>query len=175
MVDRQQSPNRRARRARWRTLAGFGFFSVALGFYVVLIRQLLVERSTKVVTEAAGAASRLPRNPDTAFEPTDWKLMPVAAIYMGTLLLLVISCAAIFVAYPGSMRDVGRTLSIDPPGPRLQTDTAADLRRFRAEEAQRLNSYYWIDKQKGTVHIPIEQAMRKLVKTGIPGFPKAQQ
>ena len=172
MVDRQQSPNRRARRARWRTLAGFGFFSVALGFYVVLIRQLLAERSTRVTAEAAGVATR---NPDTAFEPTDWKLMPVAAIYIGTLLLLVISCAAIFVAYPGSMRDVGRTLSIDPPGPRLQTDTAADLRRFRAEDAQRLTTYYWIDKQKGTVHIPIEQAMRKLVKTGIPGFPKAQQ
>jgi len=172
MADRQQSRNRRARRARWRTLACFGFFSVALGFYVVLIRQLLAERSTRVATEAAGIATR---NPDTAFEPTDWKLMPVAAVYMGTLLLLVISCAAIFLAYPGSMRDVGRKLSINPPGPRLQIDTAADLRRFRAKVAQRLNSYYWIDKQKGTVHIPIEQAMQKLVKTGIPGFPKAQQ
>lgn len=174
MADRQQSPNRRARRARWRTLASFGFFSVALGFYVVLVRQLLAERS-RVVAEAAGAASRLSRNPDTAFEPTDWKLMPVAVIYMGTLLLLVISCAAIFLAYPGSMQDVGRKLSINPPGPRLQIDTAADLRRFRADVAQRLNTYYWIDRQKGTVHIPIEQAMQKLVKTGIPGFPKAQQ
>jgi hypothetical protein len=174
MAERQQNPNRRARRARWRTLARFGFFGAALGFYVVLIRQLLVERSTRAVAEAAGSASRQPRNPDTAFEPSDWNVMPVTAVYIGVLVLLVISCAAAFLAYPGSMQDVGRKLGINPPGPRLQTDTAADLRRFRAEEARRLNTYYWIDKQKGTVHIPIEQAMRKLVKTGIPGFPKAQ-
>jgi hypothetical protein len=56
----------------------------------------------------------------------------------------------------------------------LQTDAEGDLARFRTEENQRLNSYYWIDKQKGTVHVPTEQAMRKLVQTGIPGFPKAQ-
>lgn len=171
MAERQQSPNRRSRRARWRRLASFGFFSAAVAFYIVLIRQLLVERSTRAVTEAAGSAGR---NPDTAFEPSDWNVMPVTAVYIGVLLLLVISCAAAFLAYPGSMGDVDRKLTINPPGPRLQTDSAADLQRFRAEEAKRLNTYYWIDKQKGTVHIPIQQAMQKLVKTGIPGFPKAQ-
>ncbi len=113
--------------------------------------------------------------PRTAFEPTDWDVAPVAAIYLGILVLLVVSCFAVVIAYPNSLPDVSRALRINPPGPRLQTSTYADLRRFRAEEDKRLNGYSWIDKQKGIVHIPIDQAMQKLAQRGIDGFPKAQQ
>ncbi len=113
--------------------------------------------------------------PNIAYEPTDWPVAPVALIYVGVLVLLVISPLVLILGYPGALPDVGRSLRINPPGPRLQTDADSDLQRFRAEEEKRLNSYYWIDKQKGTVHIPIEQAMKKLVADGIPGFPKEQQ
>jgi hypothetical protein len=111
----------------------------------------------------------------TAFESTDWPLAPVALIGIVTLVLLAISCLALVLAYPNTLADVDRTLRIAPPGPRLQTDSEGDLRRFRAEEEKELNSYYWLDKQKGVVHIPIDQAMQNLVKSGIPGFPKEQQ
>jgi hypothetical protein len=111
-------------------------------------------------------------NPTTAFEPSDWSLRPVAFIYLGIPVLLVISCFVLLVAYPNALPDVGRTLRITPPGPRLQTDAEGDLQRFRAEEERRLNTYYWMDKQKGIVHIPIEQAMKKLAATSAPGFPK---
>ena len=121
------------------------------------------------------AADNEQRNPATAFEPTDWSLRPVAMIYLAVPLLLVISCFALIAAYPKALPDVDRTLRIAPPGPRLQTDAARDLQRFRADEERRLNSYYWIDKQKRIVHIPIEQAMKKLAATGAPGFPKGQQ
>ncbi len=109
-------------------------------------------------------------NPDTAFEPSDWRLAPVATVYVGTLALLVVSCFALMAAYPKSLPDVARTLRFTPPGPNLQTDPQGDLRRFRAEEDKRLNGYYWIDRSKGIVHVPIEQAMKKLVASGIPGF-----
>jgi hypothetical protein len=115
------------------------------------------------------------QNPGVAFEPSDWALRPVALVYVGTVVLLVISSLVLIVAYPNSLRDVGRAVRIAPPGPRLQTDAEGDLRRFRAEEDKRLNTYYWINKSEGVVHIPIEQAMRKLATTGIPGFPKGQQ
>jgi hypothetical protein len=115
------------------------------------------------------------QNQKTAFEPTDWQVAPIAGIYIGVLVLLVISCFVLIIAYPTSLPDVGRTLRIHPPGPRLQTDPARDLRQFRADEEKRLHTYYWIDKQKGVVHIPIEQAMKKLSETGIDGFQKGQQ
>ncbi len=122
----------------------------------------------------AEAAASHSEQSKTAFEPTDWDLAPVAFVYVGVLVLLGISCLVLAVADPGSLSDVSRTLRINPPGPRLQTNPEADLAKFRAEEDKRLNGYYWVDKQKGIVHVPIDQAMRKLVQTGIPDFPKAQ-
>ena len=111
-------------------------------------------------------------NPQTAFEPSDWNLGWVAWIYCGIPVLLVVSCFVLIAAYPAALPDVGRTLRIDPPGPRLQTDSQAELQRVRAEEERKLNTYYWVDKQKGIVHIPIEDAMKKLATTGVPGFPQ---
>jgi len=49
------------------------------------------------------------------------------------------------------------------------------MRLFRADEEKLLNTYYWIDKQKGIVHIPIAEAMKKLASKGAPGFPERQQ
>lgn len=123
----------------------------------------------------ANAESERSVNAKTAFEPSDWNVAPIAAVYAGVLVLLVISSVAMIVAYPGSLSDVSRSLRINPPGPRLQTDDAADLRRFRAGEERQLNDYYWVDRQKGVAHIPIAEAMKKLAGSGIDGFPKAQQ
>jgi hypothetical protein len=113
-------------------------------------------------------------NRSSAFEPSDWSLRPVAFIYLGIPVLLVISCFVLLAAYPSALPDVGRTLRITPPGPRLQTDAEGDLQKFRADEERRLNTYYWMDKQKGIVHIPIDQAMKKLAASGAPGFAKRQ-
>ena len=126
-------------------------------------------------TGAAATADSEQANPATAFEQADWPLGPVAALYVGVLILIVISAFVLIAAYPTLLPDVNRKLSIAPPGPRLQTDAEGNLRRFRAEEEKRLNGYSWIDKSKGVVRIPIEQAMKKLVTNGIPDFPKAQQ
>jgi hypothetical protein len=115
------------------------------------------------------------RRATTAYEPTDWALGPVALVYAGVLALLVISCFALIAAYPTALPDVSRTNRIVPPSPRLQTDPAADLQRFRRQEERRLHTFYWIDKQKGLVHIPIEQAMKSIVHTEIVGFPKARE
>jgi len=123
----------------------------------------------------AGPEGYQSENPGVAFEPSDWALGPIALIYVGTLVLIVISAFVLMAAYPNSLLDVTRTVRIAPPGPRLQTDPQGDLQRFRAEEDKRLNTYYWINKSKGIVHIPIDQAMRKLATSGIPGFPKGQQ
>ena len=124
---------------------------------------------------AADAQPVAPSNPNIAFEPGDWSLGPVAATSVGLLVLLAISAFVLMAAYPHALPDVGRGMRIAPPGPRLQTNAPGDLRRFRADEERRLNTYYWVEKDKGAVHIPIEQAMKQLATTGIPDFPKAQQ
>jgi hypothetical protein len=47
-------------------------------------------------------------------------------------------------------------------GPRLQINDEADLRALRAEEKAKLEGYRWVDRKAGIVHIPIEEAMKKL-------------
>jgi hypothetical protein len=55
-----------------------------------------------------------------------------------------------------------------PPEPRLQTAPREDLRDVRAREDAILNGYSWVDRQAGTVRIPITEAMRLTLERGLP-------
>jgi hypothetical protein len=59
-----------------------------------------------------------------------------------------------------------------PPDPRLQVNGPADLAAFRAKEEAELKSYGWIDRQAGTVRIPIDRAMDLLLQRGLPTTPQ---
>ena len=61
------------------------------------------------------------------------------------------------------------------PSPQLQADPHQDWVRFHRAELERLNSVGWVNKAQGIVHVPIEQAMRKLAAQGIPGWPTSGQ
>ena len=55
-----------------------------------------------------------------------------------------------------------------PPVPRLQQFPRNELYTFRNEERDRLQTYGWESKAAGTVHIPIEEAMKLMVERGLP-------
>ena len=55
-----------------------------------------------------------------------------------------------------------------PAEPRLQRFPANEMSTFRTGENERLNSYGWIDRNAGTVHIPIDEAMRLTIERGLP-------
>ena len=122
----------------------------------------------------AEIAERVENNPKTAFEKSDWPLGTIGLVLLGTLIFLVIAPFVLIGAFPRAVSDVSRTFTVEPPPPRLQTDPAEDLARFLVDEDKRLNTYYWIDRKKGIVHIPIEQAMRELAEEGIDGFPRGK-
>ncbi len=172
MAKTTPSKTRTLVRALW-GLAALGGIAAAFAYRIVMPRRSPPEPERKL--SGAPPPENLQReNPTTDFEPTDWPLRPVALIYLAIPALLVISCFVLILTYPNALPDVDRTLRIAPPGPRLQTDAAGDLQKFRTDEERRLNTYYWIDREKGTVHIPIDEAMKKLAATGAPGFPKGQ-
>ena len=52
------------------------------------------------------------------------------------------------------------------PDPVLQTNPQQDLRRFEHDQRAALSSYRWVDRSKGLVRIPIEEAMRIVVARG---------
>lgn len=55
-----------------------------------------------------------------------------------------------------------------PPEPRLQVEPRQDLSSYREREAALLNGYHWIDKAAGVVRIPIDDAMKRVVESGVP-------
>jgi hypothetical protein len=117
---------------------------------------------------------RVEDNPETAYEQSDWPLGTIALILLATFIVLVISPFVMIGAFPRSVADVSRAFTVEPPRPQLQTDPSEDLVKFRGEEAKRLDSYYWVDKKKDIVHIPIEQAMKQVAEEGIDGFPRGK-
>ena len=60
------------------------------------------------------------------------------------------------------------------PTPRLQTDDGnQDVADLHAREDLLLDNYSWVDQSKGTVRIPIEQAMQLIAQRGLPVAPAA--
>lgn len=59
--------------------------------------------------------------------------------------------------------------------PQLQSSPRFDMDKFRAEQLQQLNGVYWLDRERGIVHLPIDYAMRKVVAEGIPNWPAPKQ
>jgi hypothetical protein len=54
-----------------------------------------------------------------------------------------------------------------PAAPRLQQFPRTEIHDFRVIEEKKLHSYGWVNKDAGTVHIPIEDAMHLLVQRGL--------
>ena len=55
-----------------------------------------------------------------------------------------------------------------PAGPRLQQFPANEIYQFRLQEEAVLTSYGWVDRNAGTVRIPVSEAMRLTVERGLP-------
>ena len=60
-----------------------------------------------------------------------------------------------------------------PAQPRLQRFPANEAYDIRRQEAAALDGYAWVDRNAGTVRIPIAEAMRMVVERGLPSRPAA--
>ncbi len=54
----------------------------------------------------------------------------------------------------------------EPAGPVLQVVPGLDLRQMRLAEQERYDSYGWVDKQGGIVHIPVDKAIDLMLEAG---------
>ena len=55
------------------------------------------------------------------------------------------------------------------PGPSLLTDEPSNLHEFRQGEDTQMHGYSWVDRNAGTVRIPIDRAKELLLQRGISG------
>jgi hypothetical protein len=64
--------------------------------------------------------------------------------------------------------DYQKYLQQNFPKPQLETDERTQLNNVRLNEEQILSTYDYIDKNAGTVRIPIDRAMELIVQRGLP-------
>lgn len=134
------------------------------------------------------------RNPDVSYESRDLNARAVFGFFLALAIggvLVIVLLWGVYKRLAGSyalphptttpiattgreLRGVGGDPAATFPQPRLQPDPAADLNKFRVREEELLNSYGWVNKAAGKVHIPIDRAIDILAKTGLPTQPGAQ-
>jgi hypothetical protein len=117
-------------------------------------------------------------NDSVAYERKDvnaWAIFWIGGVMIVAAVVIHTAVWWLFDAFDRREAQKGRppatlvqTQRTAPPEPRLQTDAPAELNGLRAAEHNELESYGWIDQQKGIVRIPIEQAMTLLVERGLP-------
>ncbi len=120
-------------------------------------------------------------NANTGTRGYERKDVDVPALFTIAFLLLL-SCIAIFIvvtlmmhyfkarepAVTSGQANIPATRGKQFPQPRLEVKPGASLAELRAAEDADLNSYAWIDRNKGTVRIPIDRAMQLLLNRGLP-------
>jgi len=69
--------------------------------------------------------------------------------------------------------DYAKYLKGSFPAPQLETDERTQLNEVRLREEDVLSTYDYVDKNAGTVRIPIDRAMDILAQRGLPVLPQA--
>jgi hypothetical protein len=67
----------------------------------------------------------------------------------------------------GYVNPMGAT-GLNPALPRIEEHPAETLQDLRTHENKVLNSYGWVDKKAGVVHMPIDRAMDLVLQRGLP-------
>ncbi len=102
--------------------------------------------------------------------PREWQ-----GIASGTVLMVGLGTLAMTLALLGLVwwfmgavgtRDAGFGGVAPFASPRLQSDPAGDLRRYRQEQRTALQSYAWVDRGRGLARIPIKRAMEIIAARG---------
>jgi hypothetical protein len=118
-------------------------------------------------------------DPAIRHETTDVNIGPIAKAVVGVVLLAVASYVFIWgiLRYFNAREDAAQTVAPRalrvPPLPRLQSTPVPDLKAVIDAENHMLQSYAWVNKDKGLVRIPIDQAIDLLAKRGLPVRPAA--
>jgi hypothetical protein len=119
-----------------------------------------------------------PCNEEVDFEPSDINIRSTFISGVSALIGIwaIVGLIYFLFAYLAHERTVSSPppLPIEahgnplPPEPRLQPSPHKDLIKMRTREEWELSHYFWIDKTKGKIAIPIERAMDIVAARGIP-------
>lgn len=114
--------------------------------------------------------------PGSTYEHTDAEVGPLVKFAIWLVISAVIVVVGLGAMYQLLVRESTERVDTQryplavnaeprlPPTPRLQQFPRNELYEFRSKEDEQLHSYGWVDKNSGTVHIPIDDAMRLMLE-----------
>jgi uncharacterized protein HemX len=138
----------------------------------------------------AHAAGPGPVNPTVTFEPDEVDtagIQKTGVILALTVLLSLAVCAGVFYLLSRQQTEgtsqvsplVRAEQSQTPPAPQMQgipgdaIPSPEQQKQFQKAAQERLDSFGWVDQQRGVAHIPISDAMRIIAEKGLPPLPLA--
>jgi hypothetical protein len=118
-------------------------------------------------------------NPQVSWERKDIDVVQITGFGVGLLVAFLVGGVAMwglfeyFKASEDKLRPANAPAMMAekpmmPPAPRLQAEPLVELTKMRSNEDMLLDSYGWVDSAKGTVHIPIDQAIDLVAQKGLP-------
>jgi hypothetical protein len=118
-------------------------------------------------------------NPDVHHEESDVNIRAIFGFAAALVVAAVVIHLLVYVLFRYFEARESRRVTLQyplavtqenrmPPEPRLQVNPRQDLADLRAKEDETLSTYGWVDKNAGTVRIPIDEAMRMTVERGLP-------
>ncbi len=126
-----------------------------------------------------------------SFERGDVNVFQITAFGIGLLISCIVVVFAMWAMFhflavradkldakmPGTMEKERASLPPEPrltglrPRPESPVSPRIEMDQLRGEENAILENYGWIDPNKGTVRIPIEQAIEMVAQKGLPSKP----
>jgi hypothetical protein len=122
-------------------------------------------------------------NAGVSHERRDVNVFQISAFGIGLLLGCIVVVFAMwgmftFLFHREDARNAGGATATmlnerakQPPEPRLQREPKVELKDLRSDEEAILNSYGWVDPNKGIVRIPIDRAIDIVAQKGLPSKP----
>jgi hypothetical protein len=120
----------------------------------------------------------------TAYETRDVRIRPLVMSLVGLSVAIIASYFIVLGVFRlFNARETAKDATADPvavqratlppeqrlpPAPRIQADPAGEYEVLRRQEEEILTTYGWVDRQAGTVRIPVDQAMKLVVEQGLP-------
>ncbi len=89
------------------------------------------------------------------------------AIFTFIICVLVVGIFRYFHAYYETDEAVRLSQPVIPPAPRIEVAPFEELQQLKAKEDHILSSYAWVDKDAGTVRVPIDRAIDMLAAKGV--------
>src|SRR5579884_177652 len=122
------------------------------------------------------------KNPETLFEVVDASIPEVIWTGIGVAIGVVVVCLVVWGLFNALKKQSATEHTFNPmqelrqypPEPRLQEHPEVELHNLRKHEDDVLNTYGWVDKNAGTVHIPIYEAINQVAQRGLPARSAAE-